>query len=129
MAQEQNRMISGNEWQIMECLWDQAPRTLMQIVKSMHVETGWAKSTVTTMVSRMETKGLVYYEDGGKARQYFPAFSREEAALRETQSLLSRVYEGSIGMMINTLVEKKNLTKSEIDELYAILQKAEEDAR
>jgi BlaI family penicillinase repressor len=80
------------------------------------------------MVSRMESKGLVHYEAGGRAKNYFPSFSREEAAARETQSLLSRRYRGSVGLMMNALVEKNSLTKSDIDELYAILQKAEEDA-
>jgi BlaI family penicillinase repressor len=101
----------------------------MEIVRAVGAETGWAKSTVTTMVSRMEAKGLVYYRDGGKAKAYYPSFNREDAAMKETQSLLRRVYRGSVGLMLNTLVEKKNLSKAEIDELYAILQKAEENAQ
>ncbi|BBI30971.1 transcriptional regulator [Cohnella abietis] len=110
----------------MECLWEETPRTVMQIVNRLKEETGWAKSTITTLVSRMEAKGLLYYKDGRKAREYYPAITRNEAAISETESLLSRVYRGSVGMMMNTLVEKKPLTKNEIEELYAILQKAEE---
>ncbi len=123
-----NQTITGSEWQLMECLWERSPRTLMEIVRCAQARTGWAKSTITTMVSRMESKGLVHYEAGGRAKNYFPSFSREEAAARETQSLLSRGYRGSVGLMMNALVEKNSLTKSDIDELYAILQKAEEDA-
>jgi BlaI family penicillinase repressor len=124
----ENQAITGSEWPLMECLWDRSPRTLMEIVRYVQARTGWAKSTITTMVSRMEAKGLIYSEAGGRAKNYYPAFSREEAAARETQSLLSRVYRGSVGLMVNTLIEKNSLTKSDIDELYAILQKAEEDA-
>jgi len=126
VADGKNVTLHGSEWRIMECLWAENPRTVMQIVNRLKDETGWAKSTITTLVGRMEAKGLLYYKEGRKAREYYPAITRDEAALSETESLLSRVYRGSVGMMMNTLVEKKPLTKEEIDELYAILQKAEE---
>ncbi len=117
--------IYASEWKIMECLWEHAPRTLMQIVKAMREETGWAKSTVTTMVTRMEGKGLLRFEEGGRAKLIFPAVSREEAGRAETDSLLSKIYNGSVGLMVSALVTQKPLSKSEIDALYEILKKAE----
>ena len=63
----------------------------------------------------------IAWQDGGKARQYYPKIRREEAALAETEHLLSRVYKGSVGMMMSTLVRKRDLTKEEIQELYDIL--------
>ena len=72
----------------------------------------------------MVDKGIIYYEEGAKARQYYPAVRREDAALAETESLLKRVYRGSVSMMINTLVKKQALTEEEIEELYEILEKA-----
>ena len=81
---------------------------------------------MNTRLGRMEAKRLIRYEEGRKARESYPVIAREEAALSETQSLLGRVYRGSGGMMMSTLVESKALTQEEIDELYAILQAAEE---
>lgn len=126
MAKDKNITLYSSEWRIMECLWSESPRTIMQIVNSLKDETGWAKSTITTLVGRMEAKGLLFYKEGRKAREYYPVITRDEAAISETESLISRVYKGSVGMMMNTLVEKKPLTKEEIEELYAILQKAED---
>ncbi len=126
MSDSRSRTLNGSEWRIMECLWEESPRTVMQIVGYLKEETGWAKSTITTLVSRMEQKGILYYKEGGKAREYHPAVTREEAALLETESLLSRVYRGSVGLLMNTLVERKPLSREEIDELYAILKKAGE---
>jgi len=123
---EQNITLYSSEWRIMECLWTESPHTVTQLMHALKAETGWSKSTINTMVSRMEQKGLIYYKDGRKAREYYPAITRDEVARSETESLLSRVYRGSVGMMMNALVEKKPLSKEELDELYTILQKAEE---
>lgn len=73
----------------------------------------------------MDTKGYLRYEEGGKARQYYPAVKRSEAVLAETESFLSRLYNGSLGMMVNTLAGQNNLSQKEIKELRAILDKTE----
>lgn len=124
-----DRQIYAGEWKIMEYLWAESPRTLMEIVRAMAEETGWAKSTVTTMVTRMEAKGLLRFEEGGRARKIYPAVTREEAAGAETDSLLDKVYRGSASVLMSALVERKKLRREDIDELYALLRKAEEESR
>jgi len=124
-----DRQIYAGEWKIMEYLWAESPRTLMEIVRAMAEETGWAKSTVTTMVTRMEAKGLLRFEEGGRAKKIYPAVSREEAAGAETDSLLDKVYRGSASVLMSALVERKKLRREDIDELYALLRKAEEESR
>ncbi|MDE6619141.1 MAG: BlaI/MecI/CopY family transcriptional regulator [Lachnospiraceae bacterium] len=117
-----NTILGQSEWIIMEKLWEQQPRTIMQLFHSLEVEPGWSKSTVNTLLGRMVDKGIIYYEDGGKARQYYARLRREEAALAETENLLSRVYKGSVSMMMSTLVKKRDFTREEIRELYDILE-------
>ncbi len=117
-----NTILGQSEWIIMEKLWEQQPRTIMQLFHALEVDPGWSKSTVNTLLGRMVDKGIIDYENGGKARQYYPKIRREEAALAETESLLSRVYKGSVGMMMSTLVKQRNFTKEEIRELYDILE-------
>lgn len=117
-------ILQQSEWYIMEKLWEDSPRTIVQLYHALEVEPGWSKSTVNTLLGRMVDKGIIYYEDGGKARQYYPRVRREDAALAETESLLKRVYQGSVSMMMSTLVKKNALSDEEIDELYEILRKA-----
>lgn len=117
--------MPSSEWIIMECLWDKAPMTVTQIAKVMEEQTGWAKSTTKTLISRMTAKGYLRFREGDKAREYYPAFPRSEAILAETENFLSRLYNGSLGMMVNTLVDQKSLSRHEIKELRAILDKTE----
>ena len=46
---------------------------------------------------------------------------REEAVLSETEDFLSRVYKGSLSMMVSAFTRKQALSQEEIDQLYAIL--------
>ncbi len=123
-----DKQIYAGEWKLMECLWDKSPRTLMELVKAMAEETGWAKSTVTTMVTRMEAKGLLRFEQQGRTKQIWPAVSRAEACAAETVGLVNKVFRGRPGLLMASLIESKSLSPAEIDELYAMLKKAEEES-
>lgn len=120
-------MLQPSEWIIMEKLWELHPKTLMQLYHELKVEPGWSKSTVTTLLSRMVDKGILYYEDGGKAKLYYPKVNRDDAAITETESLLERVYKGSVSMMMSTLIRNNNISEADMEELYRILGEALEN--
>ena len=127
MEHEKGTGLSDGEWRVMEVLWE-SPRTLMELVRELKERAGWAKSTVATGVRRMGEKGLLRSEQAGRAKVFYPCVAREEAAAAETESLLTKVYRGSVGLMVNTLVQSGRISKQELDELYQILEQAEEGA-
>ena len=120
--------LSPSEWRVMECLWT-GPKTLMELVRALKDSAGWAKSTVTTRVRRMEEKGLIDYETEGRAKVFRAALAREDAAAAETDSLLARAFHGSVGLLVSSLVDRSSLTRADIDDLYTILNKAEEESK
>ena len=122
-----NQILTPAEWAVYECLWAASPLTLTQIANQLIERKGWSRSTGETMVRRMADKGLIRWEQGEKAKLYYPVIRREDAALRETRSFLERVYHGSLGLMVSAVAEKETLSRSEIDELYAALKKLEEN--
>ena len=120
-------VVTQTEWSIMELLWE-SPRTLMELVDTLGKSIGWSKSTVTTMVRRMTEKDLATYDTDGRTKLFRAAVEREDVVAQETDSLLARAYNGSLGLMLSTMVNHKQLSKADIDELYAILREAEEGA-
>lgn len=126
--EEKRGILSPSEWRVMECLWT-GPKTLMELVRLLKDSAGWAKSTVTTMVRRMEEKGLVGHETEGRAKVFRAALAREDAAAAETDSLLERAFQGSVGLLVSSLADRNSLTRADIDELYAILDRAEEESK
>ena len=122
---QKNVSLTPAEWHLMECLWEQVPRTSWEVVDYLKADMGWSKSTTLTMLRRMTEKGLIRCEEGGEVRLYSPLVAREDALLQETEDFLSRVYKGSVGMLMSTLTKRQNLSREEIRELYAILEEAE----
>ena len=120
--------LSNSEWVVMSCLWDR-PHTLMELVASLNESVGWSKSTVATMLRRMEEKGIICHVEQGRTKVFTHSISREEVNVQETRNLLQRAYQGSIGLLVNTMVQSGRLNKADIEELYEILRKAEEEIK
>lgn len=116
--------LSDSEWKLMNRLWSNAPMTITELTAALRDETGWSKNTVITMLSRLESKGAVRYEEGSRAKRYFPAVAREDAAMAETENFLSKVYGGRLGLMMSAMVDSQALTEDDIAELAAILERA-----
>lgn len=122
---EQHISLSPSEWRVMEELWNNPPRTITQLTAGLEEETGWSKHTIISFLNRMERKGAVTYQAEGRARAYFPAYPREEATMEETERFLGRVFGGSIGLMVSSMVETQALSEEDIGELLDILRRAE----
>lgn len=122
----EKRRLTGTEWEVCECLWETSPMTMTQIAGRLTERTGWTKSTGETLVRRMAEKGLLRWEQGAKAKLYYPVMDREDAVVEETRGFLQKVFGGSVGLLVNTMAEREALSREEIDQLYEALRKLEE---
>lgn len=123
---EKQVILQPSERILMEELWKDYPQTVTQLFHTLHMQNGWTKSTVNTMLKRMTEKGIIRYEQGEKARQYYPVAERDRVNCIETEHFLSRVYKGSVSLMMNTLLKEKKLDEAEIQELYDLLKEMEQ---
>ena len=123
---KEKQLLTNTEWEVCECLWEDSPLTMTQIAARLTERTGWTKSTGETLVRRMADKGLLRWEQGRKAKLYFPTVAREDAVVRATRGFLQKVFGGSVGLLVNTMAEREELSRAEIDQLYEALRKLEE---
>ena len=118
--------LTPTEWSLMECLWENAPRTGREAVEYLAHSAGWSRSTTLTMLRRMTEKGLISCDDRDGINTYSPLICREDATQDQTKDFLERVFSGSVSMMLSAFTKKQRLSQEEIDSLYAILKEAEQ---
>ena len=126
--QNKRNVLTPTEWALMECLWEQAPRTGREAVEYLAESAGWSRSTTLTMLRRMTEKEMISCEVRDGVNVYAPLIAKEEATQSQTEDFLNRVFGGSVSMLVSAFTKKQSLSKEEIDALYAILKEAEEDA-
>lgn len=117
--------LTHNEWYVMECLWSNGPCTGREAVEHLQKVVGWSRSTTLTMLRRMTEKGMIACSEEKGLLVYAPLMDRDTVTQKETNSFLSRVYNGSVSMLFSAITQKQALSQKEIDALYAILKEAE----
>ena len=114
-------VLTDAESKIMTVLWEESPRTMMEITRRLEEETGWSKHTVTTLLKRMQLKGTITMDDSGSVRHYAPAMAKEDVAREQTHSLLKRMFSGKATLLVSNLVEDGELTEDDLRELLDVL--------
>ena len=123
------KSLTPTEWNLMECLWEHAPRTGREAAEYMAASQGWSRSTTLTLLRRMTAKGFIECHEENGVKVFSPLIARTDGAVRETDSFLSRVYRGSVSTLLSAVTQRQSLTRQEIDELYEIIRQAEEVQR
>lgn len=119
--------LSNGEWRLMEFLWDRNPATIAEMVHYFDGITNWDRHVIIMMLKRMEAKGAVAWKAVGRAKHYYPVIEREQSCVQVTKDFLNRVYKGSLGLMLTTMVKQETFEKEELEELRRILNGDEQD--
>ena len=109
--------ITASELEVMKLLWhaeDALPVT--EIREKLQESKGWEPATITTLVSRLVTKGAVRQEKRN-VFYYSPLISEQEYGRWATQDLVSRLYNGRARDLVAALVHSDGLTQEDLDEL------------
>ena len=119
--------LSEAEWKVMQVVWERHPTSARDVLEQLEGETGWAYTTVKTILSRLADKGILDATREGKTSHYAPRVSRHEARRVALRSLLDRAFNGAFGSLLHHLVDDETLSDREREQLREIVE-SERDA-
>ncbi|HEV2392586.1 MAG TPA: BlaI/MecI/CopY family transcriptional regulator [Verrucomicrobiae bacterium] len=117
-----SQRISEAEWTIMKALWSLRTATAKQVVEKLEGEVDWKPKTIHTFLARLVQKGAVANERTGREYVFTALASEQECRLSASRSFLARVFDGEIAPFLACFLERKKLTRKEIEELKKILE-------
>jgi len=85
----------------------------------------WKPQTVLTMLVRLIEKGFLSSERVGKERNYTPIILEREYMSLETGEFMFRYRGNSIGSLVKTMYDGKDLTEQDLTELKKWLKEKE----
>ena len=108
----------------MELLWITPNLTIGEIKAGLSY-TGWSESTIKTLVRRLVQKEAIVADNTSGQFVYAPLVSEEECKQKETRHFLSRIYHGSVKMLMASLASESKLTDEETKQLLRMIEKME----
>ena len=101
--------LSDAEWTVMHALWSAAPASARDVLDRVGTTTGWAYTTVKTMLARLAEKGAVDATSQGNQVLYTPRVSRDQAQRSAVRTLVDRVFGGAVDRSSQSVESINNL--------------------
>ena len=82
-----------------------------------------AVTTIATLLKRMAGKGFISYTLYGKSREYFPLIKKEDYFSKHVNGLIKNFFNDSASQFASFFTTETNLTKEELENLKALINK------
>ena len=115
--------ISDAESTVMEVLWQRSQLGADAVVAALAGEQDWQEATIKTLLNRLLKKGAISAEADGRRYRYSPVLTREAWLTQASRGLLDRLFGGRVAPLVAHFGEQKALTRKDIAELRALLEK------
>lgn len=114
--------ISDAELEVMRILWREKQAVSFHDIRTeLSDKMGWEKSTIATLLRRLQKKGAVSIQE--KEIHYYEAnIAKEDYAMQKKRSLIDKLYDGSTKNFVAALCQNGELTEADIDELKTYFQ-------
>lgn len=121
--------LGGRQLAIMNVLWERGEATVADVQAALDVERALAYSTVATVLSRMEKKGLVTHRVEDRVYFYQPAVTRDGAGQSMIGDVISRIFGGSPAELVNHLLESESIDSTELQRIKELVRKHEAEQK
>jgi BlaI family penicillinase repressor len=124
-----NHELTEAEWEIIKAVWDNQPCTAPAVQELLQRLKGWHYSTVKTMMDRMVAKGLLKQEKIRNLTLYRSVITKKEAQTCEIMRTVKRAFNGALTPMMQFLLENKDLSHDELNDLEAMIKSKKEKVK
>lgn len=121
--------IAPAEWAVMEVLWGKNPLSAAEVIDALQDESEWHPKTIRTLLERLVQKGALSREKRAGCFRYAPLVEREDCLREEGRSFLNRFFGGQLAPMVASFLDDAEVSRKEIEQLRALLDKRERGNR
>jgi len=114
------------EWTLLNAVWRLGKATVREIHDAVRGETGWAYTTVKTMLERMAAKGFLHVARVGPVKQFYARRRKSDVVPRAIEGFLDHVLGDSLAPLVGYIAKARGLDEKEIRELRRILEPEKE---
>jgi predicted transcriptional regulator len=109
---------------IMRVLWQREEAAVTEVHEALLDERGLAPTTIATMLSKMERKGVVAHRAEGRRFLYRPTVSEPQVRRSMVGELTERLFGGDRVALVSHLLAEHALDPAELAELRRLTEQA-----
>ena len=113
---------------ILRVIWDKGEATVQDIWEALHAERGLAQTTVATMLSRLERRGVVTRRAQLRQYHYRAAVTEQEVQHSMVGELTERLFDGDVTAHVQQLLNGADVSPGDLAKIRDMIARVETDA-
>lgn len=128
MTAEQHAYQDLTELQLalMEVLWEKGEATVAQVHEALLEGRGLAMTTVATLLSRLEKRGIVVHRSEGRQYVYEPLVSRDVVCDSMVSALTDRLFSGDVTALMSHLLTASAISPGDLARMRRMIEQSTE---
>jgi predicted transcriptional regulator len=110
---------------IMRVLWDRAEATVVEVQTRLRPERDLAQTTIATLLSRLEKRGVVEHRLDGRQFVYRPLVTEQEVRRSMVSELTTLLFDGSPEALMSHLLRSREMAPGDLDRVKRMIADAE----
>ena len=119
--------LGETEMEVLHHVWDLGDATVADVRERILKDRDVAYTTVMTVLKKLADKGYLDYHKEGRSYVYQPAEAPDAVQHSLLQRLMDKVFRGSPTALVQTLVQREDLSDDERREIMALIDALEEE--
>lgn len=115
------RELTDLQLDLLEVLWDRGEATVAEVQEAVAKQRGLATTTVATILSRLERRGVVTHRNQGRVYVYRALVTREQVQQTQIAALANRLFEGDVAALVNHLITTAQITPGDVARVRRLL--------
>lgn len=116
--------LSDLQLDIVRVLWRRKEATAAEVQSALDTNRGLALTTVSTLLSRLEKRGLLTHRTEGRTFIYRATVTEPEVRHSMLGSLVDSVFKGDPTELVSQLLSAKDLSPDDLDRIRAMVEAA-----
>ena len=110
---------------LLDVLWERGEASTSDVCEALHSSRSLALSTVATLLSRLEKKGVVTHRKEGRQFVYRATVSRGDVRSSMVRGLTRTLFGGDPAALVQHLVADHDVDEDELGRIRALIDEAE----
>jgi BlaI family transcriptional regulator, penicillinase repressor len=110
------------QYAIMRVLWADGEASVSRVYEALPPEHRRALTTIATMLTKMERKGVVSHRSEGRLFVYVPEVAESDVRRTMVEDLTERLFDGDVAALVSHLLTEQEIDRDELTRLSKLIE-------
>jgi predicted transcriptional regulator len=121
--------LTAPQLAIMRVLWERSEATVVEIHQALSAARPLAATTIATLLSRLDKRGLVTYRTEGRQYVYRAVLQEQDAQQHALVEVTKGLFAGDVPTMVSRLLSSHELRPGDLARVRQLIEAKEQELK